>query len=105
MTSARVLTPPLITASIVAYEVSRVVCPNALYEALAETFLAACARRPAALLSGPSGRTAVKHRTGRPVPAVGPLFTHAIAGCPSQREEARDIARNWPSTVHVGVAR
>ena len=40
MTSARFLTLPLITASIVAYEVSRVVCPNALYEALAETFLA-----------------------------------------------------------------
>ena len=40
MTSARFLTLPLATESIVAYEVSRVVCPNALYEALAETFLA-----------------------------------------------------------------
>ena len=39
MTSARFFTLPLATASIVAYEVSRVVCPTSLYEALAETFL------------------------------------------------------------------
>lgn len=40
MTSARFFTLPLTAASIVAYEVSRLVCPTALYEALAETFLA-----------------------------------------------------------------
>jgi len=40
MTAARFFTLPLITASIVAYEVSRLVCPTALYEALADTFLA-----------------------------------------------------------------
>lgn len=40
MTSARFFTLPLTAASIIAYEVSRVVCPTALYEALAETFLA-----------------------------------------------------------------
>ena len=40
MTSARFFTLPLTAASIVAYEVSRLVCPTPLYEALAETFLA-----------------------------------------------------------------
>lgn len=40
MTSARFFTLPLTAASIAAYEVSRLVCPTALYEALAETFLA-----------------------------------------------------------------
>jgi len=40
MTAARFLTLPLLVASIVAYEASRLVCRTALYEALAETFLA-----------------------------------------------------------------
>jgi H+/Cl- antiporter ClcA len=40
MTASRFFTLPLTAASIVAYEVSRIVCPTALYEALAETFLA-----------------------------------------------------------------
>jgi H+/Cl- antiporter ClcA len=40
MTAARFFTLPLATASIVAYEASRLVCRTALYEALAERFLA-----------------------------------------------------------------
>ncbi|MBM4267431.1 MAG: chloride channel protein [Deltaproteobacteria bacterium] len=39
MTDARALTIPLGIAAIVAYEVSRLVCRTALYEALAQTFL------------------------------------------------------------------
>ncbi|MEW6270790.1 MAG: chloride channel protein [Thermodesulfobacteriota bacterium] len=40
MTAARFFTLPLLVASIVAYEASRLVCRTALYEALAEGFLA-----------------------------------------------------------------
>jgi len=40
MTSARFFTVPLAAAAVVAYEVSRLVCPTSLYEALAEIFLA-----------------------------------------------------------------
>lgn len=40
MTSARFLTLPLAISAIVAYQASRFVCPVALYESLAETFLA-----------------------------------------------------------------
>jgi H+/Cl- antiporter ClcA len=39
MTGAIAFTVPLGVASIVAYEVSRRICPVALYEALAENFL------------------------------------------------------------------
>jgi len=40
MTAARFFTLPLMTAAILAYEASRLVCRTPLYEALAETFLA-----------------------------------------------------------------
>ncbi|MBX3413739.1 MAG: chloride channel protein [Pirellulales bacterium] len=39
MTDARTMTLPLATASILAYEVSRRVCPTSLYESLAENFI------------------------------------------------------------------
>lgn len=40
MTAARFFTLPLISVSVIAYQASRLICPVALYEALAESFLA-----------------------------------------------------------------
>ncbi len=40
MTAARFLTLPLVTTAVIAYQASRLICPVALYEALAESFLA-----------------------------------------------------------------
>jgi H+/Cl- antiporter ClcA len=44
MTDNQQMTVPLMAASFLAYGVSRVVCPQALYGALAERFLAAMTR-------------------------------------------------------------
>ena len=40
MTDARFMTMPLALAAMLAYEASKLVCPTALYEGLAENFLA-----------------------------------------------------------------
>jgi H+/Cl- antiporter ClcA len=45
MTGAVAFTIPLGTAAIVGYEVSRRICPVALYEALAENFIRSGASR------------------------------------------------------------
>ncbi len=44
MTGARFMLLPLLVATVLAYEVSRLVCPVSLYESLAQTFLKARAR-------------------------------------------------------------